>query len=115
MRKACLSAAVAAGALLFAVNTTVRAADAAPAAPVTITGEAKCAKCSMHKSENCQTVIETSDNSGKTTDYYLVDNAVAKSFHEDICKQAKKATATGTVADHDGKKEFVATKIDLVK
>jgi hypothetical protein len=47
--------------------------------------------------------------------YYVADNDVAKAFHENVCKEAKKVTATGTVAKVDGKSEITLSKIELVK
>lgn len=80
---------------------------------VTVTGEGKCAKCILKETEKCQNAIETTEN-GKKVTYYLTDNKVSKDFHEDLCKEAKKVTATGTVKEVDGKKELTVTKIDLV-
>jgi hypothetical protein len=81
---------------------------------VTITGEAKCAKCMLHEGTACQTVIQVEKN-GKTTTYYLVDNDVSKGFHENVCHEAKKVTATGTVSKEGKKKELTLTKIEVVK
>ena len=81
----------------------------------TITGEAKCAKCMLKETDKCQTVIQTENKNGKVVTYYLADNEVAKTFHENVCKEAKKVTATGTVKKVDGKQEFTATKIALAK
>jgi hypothetical protein len=78
----------------------------------TITGEGKCAKCSLKETDSCQNVIQVTED-GKTVNYYLTKNKVAKDFHENICKETKKVTATGTVKEVDGKKEFTATKIDV--
>jgi hypothetical protein len=84
----------------------------------TITGTAKCAKCSLKKSDTCQTVIEQAGRNGKTREITVANNDVAKSFHENICKVAdgKKVKATGTMKKgDDGKMEFVATKIETVE
>ena len=78
---------------------------------MTITGEAKCAKCSLKESDKCQTVIQT-ERKGKKVTYYLVDNEVAKGFHKQVCQEPKKVTATGTVKKVEGKMEFTATKIE---
>ena len=51
----------------------------------------------------------------KTETYYLVQNAVSKEFHENICKESKKVKATGTVKKVDGKLELTVSKIELVK
>ncbi len=80
----------------------------------TITGEGKCAKCALHETEKCQTVIQVEKN-GKKTSYYLAQNDVSKAFHENVCKESKKVTATGTVKNEDGKKVMTVTKIDLAK
>jgi hypothetical protein len=79
---------------------------------VTITGEGKCAKCSLKEADSCQNVIETKEH-GKKVTYYLVKNDTSKNFHEKICKSSQKVTATGTVKEVDGKKELTVSKIDL--
>lgn len=81
---------------------------------ITITGNGTCAKCALKETAACQTVIQVQE-SGKTVNYYLAKNDVSKSFHEDVCHDTKKVTATGTVKEVDGKKEFMATKIALAK
>ena len=81
---------------------------------VTVTGEGKCAACLLKEGDKHQTVIETKEE-GKTVKYYVADNEVAKKFGEDVCKQAKKITATGTVKEVDGKKVLTASKIELAK
>jgi len=69
------------------------------------------AKCSLKETTKCQNAIKTAD--GKT--YYLADNKVSKDFHDEVCKETKKVTATGTVKDVDGKMQLTASKIDLAK
>jgi hypothetical protein len=102
--------------MLLALVTPSFAAEDAKAKEKTISGEAKCAKCSLHETEKCQTVIQVENKkNGKTINYYVVANDVSKAFHENVCKDAKKVTATGTVAKVDGKNEFTATKIELAK
>jgi RecG-like helicase len=100
-----------AGLLLLALATPTFAADKEK----TITGEAKCAKCSMHEAEKCQTVIQAEGKNGKMVNYYLADNEKAKAFHENVCKESKKVTATGTVKKVDGKNELTVTSIEVVK
>ena len=80
----------------------------------TITGEGKCGKCSLKETEKCQNVIQVEKN-GKKTTFYLVQNDISKNFHENLCKEPKKVTATGTVKTVDGKREFTVTKIELAK
>jgi hypothetical protein len=110
MKKTLLFTAVA-GLLLLAIATPTLAADK----PKTITGEAKCAKCLLKEGDKCQTVIQVENKNGKTVNYYLVENDVSKAFHENVCKEAKKVTATGTVKKVEGKNEFTASKIELAK
>ena len=81
---------------------------------ITITGDSKCAKCALKETEKCQNVIQV-EKDGKKTTYYLVKNDVSDKFHENVCKETKKATATGTSKKVDGKLQFTATKIDLAK
>src|SRR5689334_14148475 len=81
---------------------------------VTITGEGKCAKCSLKETDKCQNAIEV-EKDGKTTTYYLVQNDVSKSFHENLCKESKKVTATGTVKKEDGKMMLTADNIEVAK
>ncbi|HEV2394603.1 MAG TPA: DUF6370 family protein [Verrucomicrobiae bacterium] len=100
-----------AGLMLFALATPTFAKDK----EVTISGTAKCAKCALHETTKCQTVIQTEGKNGKTITYYLVANDMAKAFHENVCQEPKKVTATGTVKRVDGKRELTVTKIDLEK
>lgn len=102
-----------AGLLLLGLATVTFAADKSKAQ--TITGEAKCAKCMLKETAKCQTVIQVEKPKGKTVTYYLTDNDVSKAFHQNVCKEAKKVTATGTVTSHDGKQELTVSKIALAK
>jgi len=108
----CTFATIAAvAALVLAANTTSSLANDKE---VTLTGEAKCAKCILKESKECQTVIEV-EKKGKKQEYYVVENDVSKAFHEDVCHEAKKVTATGTVAKVDGKQQLTLTKIAAAK
>jgi hypothetical protein len=100
------------GLFLYAVAAPAFADDK----EVTVTGEGKCAKCILKEGDKCQTVIETKE-SGKTVKYYVADNEVGKKFNDkdEVCEQAKKVTATGTVKEVDGKKVLTASKIQVVK
>jgi len=95
------------GVLTLALTTPSLGAD-----EKTITGEGKCAKCALKETDSCQNVIQVQED-GKTVNYYLAKNKVSKDFHDNICKESKKVTATGTVKEVDGKKELTATKIEL--
>jgi hypothetical protein len=100
---------------LAALLVTVLATTAVAASKeVTITGEGMCAKCALHETDKCQTVIQTQED-GKTVTYYLAQNKVSKEFHENVCKESHKVTATGTVKEKDGKKVLTASKIELAK
>jgi hypothetical protein len=81
---------------------------------ITITGDAKCGKCALKETAKCQNVIQV-EKDGKKTTYYLVENDVSKKFHENVCKETKKATASGMCKKVDGKLEFTSAKIELVK
>ncbi len=109
MKKLLLTAA--AGLAFFSLANPLLAKDK----EVTITGEAKCAKCALHESSKCQTVIQTENKKGKAVTYYLTSNDVAKGFHENVCQDSKKVTATGTVKKVDGKQELTVSKLELAK
>ena len=103
-----------AGLLLLALATpSLPAAEAkAKGEKLTITGEGKCGKCALKETEKCQNVIEAKED-GKKVTYYLAKNEVSDNFHDNICKEAKKVKATGTVKEEGGKKVLTATKIEL--
>ena len=106
------SLALMAGVALLSALTGLRTLAANES--VTITGEAKCAKCTLKESKECQTVIQT-EKDGRTITYYLADNEASKPFHKQVCEQAKKVTATGTVKQVNGKMELAAIKIEEAK
>jgi hypothetical protein len=110
MKRTSLSLIALAG-LLVALTAPAFAGDSKE---VTITGEGKCAKCAMHEGDKCQSVIQAEEN-GKTVTYYLAQNKVSMDFHENVCKETQKVTATGTVKEKDGKKVLTASKVELVK
>ena len=101
------------GLLMLAIATPTFAAEKPK--EKTITGEAKCAKCMLKETDKCQTVIQVEAKNGKTIKYYLTDNDVSKAFHENVCTEAKKVTATGTVKKVEGKNELTVSKIALAK
>jgi Family of unknown function (DUF6370) len=113
MRKTSILLSAIAGLVLLAFTAPSFAADSGKVKERTITGEAKCAKCMLKEGDKCQTVIQAENKNGKMVTYYLVANDVSKAFHENVCKEAKKVTATGTVKKVDGKNEFTVTKIAL--
>jgi hypothetical protein len=96
------------GTLLLTLTTATPAFAAGK--EVTLQGEAKCAKCSMHEADKCQTVIQTKED-GKTVTYWVTQNDVAKAFHKEVCTDSKKVKATGKVEEVDGKKKLTLAKI----
>lgn len=110
MQKPNLLKCAVAGLLILAMATPAFAEEKTR----TITGEGKCGKCSLKETEKCQNVIQV-EKKGKKTTFYLTQNDLSKKFHEYLCKETRKVTATGTVKTVDGKKEFTVTKIELVK
>jgi hypothetical protein len=113
MKKASLLLTGVAALLLLALATPTLAAEAGK--EKTFTGEAKCAKCALKEGDKCQTVIQVENKKGKKVNYYLAANDVSKEFHQNVCKETKKVTATGTVKKVDGKNELTVSKIELVK
>jgi hypothetical protein len=113
MKKASLILAGIAAFLVLALATPAFAADSPK--EKTITGEAKCAKCMLKETDKCQTVIQVENKKGKTVNYYLASNDVSKAFHQNVCRETKKVTATGTVKKVNGKIEFTVAKIELAK
>lgn len=95
-----------AAALLLALTAPTFAADK----EVTITGTGLCAKCSLHETDSCQNAIQV-EKDGKKVTYYLVQNKESKAFHSNVCKASAKVTATGTVAEKDGKMMMTVSKI----
>jgi hypothetical protein len=114
MKKSMLFLTVAAG-LLMAVTTSRLLAVGAASKEVTVTGNAVCAKCFLHESDKCQTVIQA-QVAGKAVNYYLTDNDVSKAFHKNICSgPGEQVTATGTIKEKDGKEMLTVSKIEPVK
>jgi RecG-like helicase len=95
---------------LFLLAATSISARADEGKEVTLQGEAKCAKCSLHEADKCQTVIQTKED-GKMVTYFVKQNDVAKTFHKEICQDPKKVKATGKVEEVDGKKQLTLAKI----
>ncbi|MBI3853190.1 MAG: hypothetical protein HY298_23315 [Verrucomicrobia bacterium] len=112
MRKSILLKSVVVGLLLAAVATPTFAEEGGK--PVTLNGEGKCAKCALKETDKCQNAIQV-EKDGKKTTYYLVQNDVSKKFHENLCKESKKISVTGTCKKVGDKLEVTATKIELAK
>ncbi len=107
MKKALI--ALVSAALLLAFNST---AAQSKEKEVTIKGEAKCAHCMLHQGTECQTVIQ-SEKGGKMHTYYVVDNEVAKGFHDNVCQNAKKVVAKGTITKAGDKEEITLKSIKV--
>src|SRR5882762_2619727 len=112
MKKSTFLKSIVAGLLLLAIAAPPMTMAAADDKTETIKGEGKCGKCALKETEKCQNVIQV-EKDGKKTTYYLAQNEKSKAFHENLCKESKKVTATGTVKAVDGKKVLTVTKIEL--
>jgi RecG-like helicase len=113
MKKTTLFLAAVAAMLVLGLTTPAMAEDKGK--EVTITGEAKCAKCALQKGDKCQTVVEAEGKDGKKVMYYLTDTKVGKDFHHQVCSETKKVTVTGKTKKADGKMELAASKIEVAK
>ena len=101
---------------LLLANSTFAADEKAAPKDRTISGVAQCAKCALHESDKCQSVIVTENTAGKKTTYILADTDATKDFHKSICKETKKVSITGhSKKNADGKSEFFASKIEDAK
>ena len=115
MKKASMLLTGIAGLVLLAfVTPSFAAEEGKEGKDVTITGEAKCAKCALHETTKCETVIQATED-GKPVTYHLKNNKEAKEFHEQVCQEPKKVTATGKVKTVDGKQELTVAKIEVAK
>jgi hypothetical protein len=97
--------------LLSLISTVAFTASVALAADkeVTITGEGKCGKCALKKTDECQNVVEVKDGD-KIKLYYLTGD-ISKAFHDNLCKSTAKVKATGIQTEKDGKMMIAVTKI----
>lgn len=102
--------ALAAAAPLLAVDK-----PAARPSEVTVTGEVQCAMCLLKKpdAKGCQDVLVVTEK-GVRTEYYLAKNAASEKFGMS-CVKPRKAVATGTVSEKDGKKWLAATRLEETK
>ena len=99
---------------LLAVTFTARV-QAADSSEVTLNGTMVCGKCKLHMTKECQDVLQI-EKGGKTVNYFLTMNKVAKDFHPNICENdGEKVTVTGKVKEKGGKETMVASKIKATK
>lgn len=95
--------------LIAAALLTLGFAASGLAKDISVTGEGKCAKCALKKSDSCQNVVEVKDGD-KTTLYYLAGD-VSKGFHKNLCSATAKVKVSGEVSEKDGKHEIKVSKI----
>jgi hypothetical protein len=114
MKKLKFTIALLAGLAVASFTTTAFAADD-NSKETTVTGTALCAKCALHQSDKCETVVKATVD-GKDVTYHLTGKE-AKAFHEKICEKAdgEKVTVTGNVTGKDGKEMMHVTKIEEAK
>jgi len=95
--------------VFLAVFTLLASASSLMAADtVTLTGTAMCAKCALHESDKCQSVLEVKAADGSVQRYYLT----SKMNHDKFCKgKTENVTVTGTVSEKDGKKFITPTSV----
>ncbi len=81
-----------------------------------IEGTAECAKCTRKETKSCQAAVKVKEGD-KEVVYYLVQNDVAKKFHEKICppNSAEKVKVSGTLTEKDGKKILDPKEITVVE
>lgn len=92
-------------------------APVVPAADeTTVAGKMLCAKCSLKKADatECQNVLVVTDESGKTSEYYIAKNDVSEKFGH-VCKGQKAAVVTGQVEEKDGKQWITPSKMEEKK
>lgn len=90
---------------LLVSATGLQAAD-----KVTLTGTAMCAKCTLHESAKCQTVLEVKNADGKVERYYLT----SMMDHDKFCHgKTDGVTVTGTVEEKDGKNYLTPETITI--
>ena len=102
--------------LAIAAAIVVGLAGATFAADTTLTGSVMCAKCTLKKADakECQNVLVVKGEKDKTTEYYVVKNAVSEKFGH-VCTGEKAAVVTGAVAEKDGKTWITPTKMEEKK
>jgi len=81
----------------------------APSKEVTLEGEMMCARCNLHETKSCRSVLKVKD-----VKYYFTDNAVARENVEKVCGGGSKhAIVTGVVSEQDGKKQITPSAVKL--
>lgn len=80
---------------------------------VTVSGEGKCLKCALKKSDKCQNVVEV--KKGDKTVLYTLTGDVSQKFHGELCQKTKTVEVTGEVSEKDGQKSIAVAKISEKK
>ncbi len=78
---------------------------------VTLNGTITCAKCDLHKTAKCATVIKVKED-GKDVVYYF-DKASHGKNHGTICMEPKEGSVTGVKGEADGKKTIKVSKVEF--
>ncbi len=78
---------------------------------VKLSGVGACAKCVHSLTSKCQNAITVTGKDGKKEVILMEHNGVARDFHDTICQNEVKITATGTLAEQNGQKVLTPTKI----
>ena len=99
-------------AAVAALSVGLTAFAAKDAKEVTITGEGKCLKCALKKSDSCQNVVEVKKGE-KVTLYYLKGEASDKFHKKELCTSTKDVVVKGEVSEVDGKKWLVVSEIKV--
>lgn len=86
----------------------------APPDESTLKGSGICAKCLLKETDVCQIVIQV-NRGERTFNYYLVQNAVTKTLRDSLCKESKRVKAKGVIKDRNGKMEFTASRLKLLR
>lgn len=99
--------------IIIAMSFAGGAALAEQDEAVTLSGEMMCAKCTLKVEgvTKCQDVLVTKGEDGEKTHYYVVKNEVAeKAGH--TCASKRPVTATGTIAEQDGRIWLTASSLE---
>ena len=106
-----LSAALAL-AFVFAMVVGVKAEEK-KTKEITLRGKITCAKCDLHKDEDCATVIVVKEK-GKDVVYYFDEDA-NKEYHKKICRAPILGTVKGKVSEEDGKMIITVSSVAFKK
>lgn len=88
---------------LAALAALILGAGSLRAETITITGEGKCAKCSLKEASSCQNVVEVKDGDKKVKKYYLTGKVSKAYHHENLCAATKQVKVKGELTEKDGK------------